>query len=412
VDFSAYKDFQKTFVSRYGAFERTHPFTMMVLEQELRNSQFGDTDIAQRNLSRQSDRLWIVEHLLKLGARRAARGPQVYIEMPGFAGLAADLSHRFEARNVSVFSNQRIMAQPANKLLHRLIKLGPTYSRAMARAGANGPDALLEDTALLARLEAELAVNYERMKNFVRAQNIRAFIATGDCKPFSRFLCRAAQDLDLPYIVLAHGYISHSTLVSIAPVHADRLIVWTEQQAKLLHDAVPDRAEHIYSFGFPPRAAPTDRTLKERRVLFVWEPLGRFGILENHLPVLSKLAATCSSVGFIPAMRLHPKERGDEALMQSLRAIGFEIDSDDMGMALSRAAVVASSNSTVLCEAAACGIPAVQIEDLAVFAFEGAEMCAAAEFDPARAAATETGQPALPLMDTGRFFDHIAELMT
>jgi hypothetical protein len=119
-----------------------------------------------------------------------------------------------------------------------------------------------------------------------------------------------------------------------------------------------------------------------------------------------------AAAGFTAAIRLHPKERKDEPLAQALRDVGFEMDSADMTTALSRAAVVASSNSTVLCEAAAFGIPAVQIEDLAVFEFEGAEMCPVARFDPARSAAIETGEPAFRYLDVDRFFADVTAMMT
>ncbi|MGP1355606.1 hypothetical protein [Roseicyclus sp.] len=409
MDFSGYSSFQTDFEARYDAYQQSHPFTMMLLDLELRNAQFGDHAIARKNLGRQTDRLALAEQLMKLAARRSAHGPQVYIEMPGFSGLAAELSARFKGKGLSVFSDRTILASPANKFLHRLVKLGRAHSAAMARGGTEGPEAILADRKLLDDLEASLADNYRRMKSFVIAQDIRFFMATGDAKPFSRFLCRIARELGRPYVVMAHGYVSHSTLVSIAPLHADRLIAWTERQAELLREALPDRAPDIVSHGFPLRSAPPARDRVERRVLLAWEPLLRPGIAERHMPVLAELARICGRAGYTPALRLHPKERKDAGLARSLRDLGLTLDEDDMATALSRAAVVASSNSTVLCEAAAFGIPAVQIADLAVFDFEGAEKIAAREFDPARSAAKETGQSAFPLMDVDAMF---AGLMT
>ena len=412
MDFSAYKGFEQRFTDRYAAYERTHPFSLMVLELNLRNALFGDDAIARKNLGRQTDHLWLADQILKLAAKGRAPGPQVYLELPGFAALSQDLGQRFEAAGVGIFSNRRIMAQPANKLLHRLIKLGPTYAKAMALGGAQGPDAVLADTGLLDRLDAELSANYQRLKRFVQAQNIRGFVATGDCQPFSRFLCRAARELGLPYVVLAHGYVAHRTLVSIAPLHGDELIVWTERQAKLMRAALPERASDIHSFGFPIRTAAPDRSLRERRVLFAWEPLLRPGKFDLHLPVLTRLAQASATTNFTPIMRLHPKERKDADLNSRLAAIGFEMDADDMTRALSRAAVVVSSSSTVLSEAAAFGIPAVQITELANFEFEGAIPVPAAQFDPEAAAATETGTPAFPLMDVNRLFAHLSDLIS
>ena len=411
MDFSAYKGFQEDFERRFGAYSRTHPFTMMLLDLELRNALFGDAAIAQRNLARQTDKMWLADLLMKVAARRSASGPQVYIEMPGFNDLAAGLSERFEARGFRIFSRRKILGTPANKFLHRLSKLGPSHSAAMARGGAEGPEAILRDRELLDRLESTLVENYQRMKAFVSAQDIRVFVASGDAKPFSRFLCRIAQELGLPYVVVAHGYVSHTTLVSIAPLHADRLIAWTERQAELLRVALPDRGPDIRCFGFPVRSAPPDRIRVERRVLLAWEPLSRPGKDASHMPVLGQLARICAQAGYTAVLRLHPKERKDARIARQVQDMGLVLDDDDMATALSRAAVVVSSNSTVLCEAAAFGVPAVQITELSEFEFEGADQVAVAEFDPARAAASESGQPAFPLMDVDMLFSDISDLM-
>lgn len=154
-----------------------------------------------------------------------------------------------------------------------------------------------------------------------------------------------AHALDRHYVVVTHVFMSYTPFLFIVP-HADRLIARTERLAELLCADLPDRCANIRCFSFLVRSTPPACSRVERRVLLAWE-------------------------------------------------------------SLSRPAAMASANYTVLYEAAAYWVPAVQIVEMSEFGFEGADLVAVAELDPARGDASESGQLAFPLKNVGMLFSDL-----
>lgn len=408
--FAPYAPFEAEFQDRFGPLIRRFPRAVAVLEGELRNELIGDVMIARDNLSRRRDRFAPLEWLARLAARRRCPSPQVYIELPGFHDLRQALATRFAARDIPVFSNRKTLGRGANKILHKLATMGPAYSEAVRISSERGAIHAAADEALMMRLERSLARNEALLRAAVERQNIKLFLASGDSQPFSRMLCRVARSLGLPYIVLAHGYVSEPRLVTIAPLHGDQLILWTELQRRQIAAAVPERAQDLLCFGYPLRPRRLAPASGNRRVLFAWEPIRRLPDPGPHVAALGSLAEACRKAGYAAAFRPHPKERGDADIRRTVEGLGMAWDTADLSSSLDAASLVASSNSTVLTEAAVAGRPAVQIAELAVFGFEGAPAVRVADFAPDRLMQGWT-PPALPLVDVDALFAFLAGRM-
>ncbi len=399
MDFSNYPAFQTRFQDSYGWLERDYPFALMVLESELRNLLSGEDETARRNISRLTEHYFPIDLLLRQVSHRRSADSQIYLEMPGFERTRQELAARFRQEGYGIFSDRRFFRTGANKVLHKMTTMGRAFPDAMKLADRAGMEALLNDRAALSRLDSAIEGNYRRVKDFLRAQKIALCVATGDSKPFSRIIIKAANELRIPYIVMVHGYVSEPLLVTIAPIRADKLIVWSQRQQQLLQKVLPARRDDIVTFGFPPRVSLSGDISPERRILFAWEPLERQSLKEPHLKVLGPMARACLRDGITPVFRPHPKERWMQDLMHELTDLGFQIDSDDLGTALSRAGCVVSSNSTVLSEAAAAGKPACQVAELAAFDFEGARMVTAKQFDPKALLSEDIRESAIPPLD-------------
>ncbi|MBF9032834.1 hypothetical protein HKCCE2091_01140 [Rhodobacterales bacterium HKCCE2091] len=409
--FADYRTLQGRFVEEFGAIGDAFPFSLMAFESELRNFSYGHGHDAQRNLTRRGRHQPVLDGLARAIAPRIVGRKQVLVDLPGFGVLAGHLKGRFAELGYNDFTGRRVLRMPIQKLARRLATSGSAYANMARRIAERGPEGFTADRAVLSTLERQLAGNYRRFRDFVARQDIRLVLASGDTLPAQRFLCRAATEIGFPYVVLAHGYIGHPALLSVAPVRADKLLVWTERQRDLIVDALPDRAADIVSVGFPNRLERPDRSGVERRVLFAWEPLAYADLLQRHSPILEVLARRCRDAGFVPVFRAHPKERDAAWLRELIDRLDFERDKDTMQRALERAALVISSNSTVLPEVAAVGIPAVQVADIARFDYEGAQKVPAAEFDPAAIATDATVPPPFDLMDPDRVFDLLLGLV-
>lgn len=384
MDFRAFLAFNAAFKQRFANLAKSYPFAFLALEAELRNSFAGDIDVVAANASRLTEHYLPVDWLLYgVQAMSGAQNkPLAYIEMPGFQNDASRIRNILQRRyGIGSFSDRPILRQRSNKILHKMCTSGRAYPAMMRRIAADGIEAAVEDAMLVADLDCAMARNYHRTLAYVRSQNIRLFLATGDSKPFSRILCRIAHALDIPYVVLAHGYISNKRLLSIAPVRADALVLWTEEQRRMIADVMPERMADLFCCGFPHRQR-IEPDLTARRIVFAWEPLMRKNKRKTHNEALKTLAKRCIAEGIEPVFRPHPKDKRRGDILSSLEGMGFSIDSGDMSVSLRTARMVVSSNSTVLTEAAAAGLPAVQIAELAEFHFEGAALRSLAEFDP------------------------------
>ncbi|MEM6608938.1 MAG: hypothetical protein AAF689_10170 [Pseudomonadota bacterium] len=380
MDFSAYTPFQAEFCERYGWLERQYPFAAMGLEAELRNFAVGDGAVARVNAMRQSRRIAPIDWLVNMASQLdgQAQRDQFYFEFPGSVGhdIARALETDLHLQN---FSDRKILGYRSNKLLHRLATHGRAYPAAMKAFAENGAEGLLSQKKLLSALDHDLRRNFKLLKRYLEKQRIKLCFSSGDSKPFSRMLVRASQELGIPFIVFAHGYISDPRLNSIAPLRADALITWTENQASLIRSALPERAADIVSFGMPRPTIPAKRS-PDGTALIAWEPLSFRDRLSQHETVLRRLQGFIRGAGLTPSFRPHPKDRKDLDVKQKLETWGFEIDNEPLARAFEKAEFVLSANSTVLTEAAACGIPAIQLSDLATFRFEGAQLITVENF--------------------------------
>ncbi|WJY21193.1 hypothetical protein QTA57_15655 [Fontisubflavum oceani] len=398
MDFRGVHDLDERFSRQWSPFLDGFPFAAMALEAELRNISAGDIEVALRNVSRLTRHYPVVDWALTavfLTTSRVER-PQLYVNLPGFHDVARSLKESLSDNpGLACFSDRRIARFRANQVLHKLCTAGQAYPKVMRQIAAVGAAKAVTDRDLMAQLDQSFSRNYDRLKQFIISQNIRAFVAAGDMKPHERLICHAAQELGRPYLVLAHGYVSDPGLVSVAPIRADALVLWTEQQRSLIADVLPERIEDLMSFGFPARVKVPVRQPGDR-VVFAWEPLGRMGKRDTHAKCLAALSGICRAARLEPVFRPHPKDRHDAEIIADIEATGFSLDHMELQESLATARCVVSSNSTVLTEAAAAGVPAYQVEELAEFRFEGSQLISATEFRPGDAPVSLAADQFLP----------------
>jgi hypothetical protein len=258
-----------------------------------------------------------------------------------------------------------------NRQLHGMSVEGRHFKRALRQGLARGMETIAQDHAILAALDAEVGRNAARMRNLMRDSDIRVIVSDGDCMYFSRVMAHVARDLGIPFVVIAHGYIGNPFLATIAPVHGDLLVVWTQGQAKALAASIdPDDAAKLRYFGFP-KTPELSGTRSPGRVLFIWDPLLIKGDQRNReMRGLATMFDRLRSAGLDPVLRLHPRDRSDAGLGSELSGAGITTDHHAIGLSLGRADVVVGSFSSALIEAAAAGRPVFQFSAEAPFNHE------------------------------------------
>ena len=208
-------------------------------------------------------------------------------------------------------------------------------------------------------MERDAVRNRDGVTKLMTRWDIRLIIADGDSLPHLRVIGSVAKRRGCPFIVLAHGYAQNPKLISLAPIHADYLLTWTEQQAEDIRAVLPSaQRSKVLCFGYPKDLSEPSSLADS--LLIVWHPTRQDDLVEQ-VRELRAVIDQYAADGFKVRLRFHPKEdRHTEFLHELDREV--EISNEVLETALQRAAVVIGSRSSALVEAAMSGIPTYQLE--------------------------------------------------
>jgi len=361
-----YPDFEARFVADHRELRAAFPHAFMVLEKELRNAAVGLEVLARQNAARLGDGGRLKDTMLALARLRSVRpGAKYYMKLQGFSKLRSDLDQALESHGLTSISAERVMGFARNRQLHAIAVRGSAYPRIMAVAAKRGFSAAIANTDLLAALHAQIARNVAEMRRLFERERLRLIMSDGDAMPFQRVMGYAASDLGIPYIVISHGFIQNPHLLTIAPIRADVLITWSEQERHDLIEVLPPKqAEKVHCFGYPRLTASPMRRHGET-LLLVWRPISLEPEADRlvHVERLVGLTAQISEAGFSTRVRLHPKDRRDAVLISRLRATEAVLSEGPLEEEFATCRAVVGLASSVLYEALAAGLPSIQIAE-------------------------------------------------
>jgi hypothetical protein len=209
------------------------------------------------------------------------------------------------------------------------------------------------------------------LKQILLFFNIKHLITLGDQDKDS-LLAIAAKDLGINYVVFAHGYIGSPSLVSILPINASKLILWSNQQLKdLQRVANINELNKLYYIGFPKiYNLPKKSTLKIKKILFAvpgpLEALNLENMLEdkNFINKLNILYTSFNKIGIEIITRLHPKDQNNISTITKFKSL-FPYNSNNLSIEKTFDIVdcVIGFDSSVLIESKMNGIQTFQIHD-------------------------------------------------
>jgi hypothetical protein len=367
MDFSTYPQFEATFQRKFGALFLRYPHASMIIEKQLRLVEADELSGARSNMEKlarprpgRRARALITAHLLR--KPNAAPHGFCYLKLQRFGRLTARIEDYLHIRDMATLPANETWLMPRQRALDVLAMSGPALRRFMSLALRSGIDTAIKDGDLMQALEREAERDGQRITALLKKWDIRLIIADGDTLPSLRLIGAAARKLGRPFIAFAHGYVQNPKLVSLAPINADYLITWTEQQAEDIRAVLPlpQRAK-VLCFGYPKdviRQSSATKTL-----LIIWHPT-RDGDLHAQVAEMRKIIDLYASEGFRTRVRFHPKE---DQQPQFLRALGRPIDvsREPLAAAIETASTVVGSRSSVLVEAALSGVPTYQLQSYA-----------------------------------------------
>lgn len=378
--FSEFSDFNKKFIDKYEKYLKEYPYAFMLVEKELRNIESGREWLAHSNLGSLSRYKFIkscykayvffaVGYLLNASLKN-------YISLPKFLHLEKRLEHHYGVL-IGIRKNKLLYIK---KLLTgeevRLSALAVTrrqYCKYFDLVLRDGFFSLTEN--YLKKVDRLVKKDVAKLAVFLEKLGVERVIVEGDSTASSRVLCEATKMAGAKYLVVAHGYVQDPNLISIAPIYADKIFMWTYNQRLSLQKAVTTESQKskVLFKGTPLNIKEKSdcEEKKKERFLFALEPLPK--VEEENIKfvkIVANYAKKVSSHGGDPVFRLHPKDRKNEEEFLKMVDCGSLSERGDIYSDISSSNCVIVSNSSVAVQSALCGIKSIQIKELKKFDFE------------------------------------------
>ena len=225
---------------------------------------------------------------------------------------------------------------------------------------------LLKNERMMTALDNSVKSDIKKLDKLLYRLGINVFINTGDSSANARVLIEACSTHNIKTISLAHGYISDFTLIGIAPVRSDKLILWTEKQLTEFLNVVDEiQANRLDFIGFPKKINFVDQPLSDQSILLVTtsiEPMLN-DLKKKHF--LKKVILELKKISPNFRLRLHPNERINIPKINDFLAENpVNLANGDLMDEIAKSNYIVGFSSSVLLEAVSSGKPVFEIKEL------------------------------------------------
>ena len=222
----------------------------------------------------------------------------------------------------------------------------------------------------LKKLNKIVELNVKEIKSVISRLGIKCMVTQGDGTVQASVVCRAAKELGVKYISVAHGYIQNPYLISICPIRGDYLLTWTKSQKEDIKNVISESEKgKVKYIGCPKHIGVNLESDKFKNALFVSEPINSKLSDERYMNYLHRTKEVMEEKFNDYSFRLHHKE--SDEVIQYLKSKGFSISENELINDLAKYDVVLGSNTSALFESAYVGNPTFQVKELARFNFDG-----------------------------------------
>ena len=198
---------------------------------------------------------------------------------------------------------------------------------------------------------------------------IKYLILQNEHCPHEKILILAAERIEAKTIIMAHGYFQKSgALVTVAPIRADELIVWTASQLEmLLKETDASDYQKVSYYGWPYESFQWNSKRPDMSPLFILSDIDNdFDEKKFKLTVeiLTKFVAAHPGVRIRP----HPSFRVSNSPRKKLIQTKFDqyIKNETLIEQLRQSNLVTGHDSSVLVQAYYEKIPTYRIEEISI----------------------------------------------
>jgi hypothetical protein len=320
--FYEYQNCNATFLKVHEKYLRNYPYAFCILEKYLRTKAYLQDDRWANDLIY----LYSRSSLLKLAYRS-------YILFFYYFGFQKILFRRDSCYvfNIDRFPNldRRITCNTKISLLKKpkswyeyfsLLHLD-LYALLSSSSGIinlykklrnNSISDLLLDESLLALLNQKVQSEVALIAKILYTYKIKNVLTSSDDDPYMRILCKAAIVARTDVNIIAHGYLGNPKLLTVAPIYASKLFVWTSKQRVDLCECLdePDKSK-VYFAGSPLVPEKHVKQASQDNIVFFAIGFLPEENLDSILGIIGDYVNIVAKYGFKISIRFHPDDRND-----------------------------------------------------------------------------------------------------
>lgn len=213
----------------------------------------------------------------------------------------------------------------------------------------------------------ELKNSYQKDINYIskvqKKMNLTGALINTDQTPFGVLFAKAAHKNNINTAILAHGNFRNPYLISVLPLNAKRIFVWSKQTELLINSTYQKKvSEKIAGI----KNNIVKKNPYRNNILFAASPVNQ--IIKNKkkkifLKILKYLSQMAKPAKLIYCM--HPEDSKTE-LSKLFKNLKITISAKSIYNEATKAKIVLGSHSSFLFESIKSGIKAIQIKDICI----------------------------------------------
>ena len=351
MDFSSYKNFRELLDKDYGVYYNRYPNAFLILdfiaqmrtyESLFPGSKYKDNDlyfsiyidsiIDSRFFSFiYSFYIAVFSYFLRFRARKFT----IHNGIPEqkFNGLSGIIQSIAKENNWRVIEQGNVLHEKIDYLLFK--KISPyrcfiglrtkKFIKKFRKVDKRTWFCLLNNKNLMEALDRSVSQDIRRTSRIVRNLGIDIFVNTGDSSGQARILIESSKINGSKTITFAHGYFKEDSLIGVAPVRSDKLILWTKKQKEGVLRAIGElETEKLSNIGFPKDLSAIKKKNDTVTSLLLMGYM--FSIIRSDETdfAFQEIIKSIREISERVIIRLHPLERDEDKVIEKLAKLPLE----------------------------------------------------------------------------------------
>ena len=224
---------------------------------------------------------------------------------------------------------------------------------------------VMENFVFMQEMEDALIYQVKRVENLIRLMGFSGLILQNEHTFEEKITVKAANNLEIPVITVAHGYIQQPELITIAPFTANHMLLWTQSQKDFLDRCDSKFKRKTLFLGWPFRSLKKTHGIKTKILIVLTD-------VDNDLNKKEYLLTLRFLDDYIQRfencrVRLHPAsiKSNSDRVIYLINRYRSCLDPDPLEVSLASAGLVIGHDSSVLITSVMNNIPAVRFKETA-----------------------------------------------